>query len=136
MKAFVTGGTGFFGTHLIQELDQAGWEIIALHRSRSDLTELKKCRRVQFTQGDVTDIESIRRGMPEGVDAVFHCAGSVGNLPHSQEKSRYAVNQTGTRNVVDVCKDKKIGRLIYTTTILTYDWHACRPLSEETPRNL
>ena len=73
MKAFVTGGTGFLGTHLIQELDQAGWEIIALHRGRSDLTELKKCRRVEFAQGDVTDIESIRRGMPEGVDAVFHC---------------------------------------------------------------
>ena len=46
MKAFVTGGTGFLGTHLIQELDQAGWEIIALHRSHSELTELRKCRRV------------------------------------------------------------------------------------------
>ena len=136
MRAFVTGGTGFLGTHLIQELDVNGWEIIALHRTKSDLTELKKCRDVKFVLGDVTDIESIRRGMPETVDAVFHCAGSVGNLPHSQEKSRYLINQTGTQNVVEVSKEKTIGRLIYTTTVLTYDFHACRPLTENAPRNL
>lgn len=136
MKAFITGGTGFLGTHLIQELDAAGCEIIALHRPKSDLTELKKCKKVSFVLGDVTDIESLRRGMPETVDAVFHCAGSVGNLPHSQENSRYIVNQTGTRNVVDVCKEKKVGRIIYTTTVLTYDYRACQPLTDQAPRNL
>ena len=136
MKAFVTGGTGFLGTHLIQALDREGWEIVALHRPKSDLSELKKCRKVQLVLGDVTDLESIRRGMPEGVDAVFHCAGSVGNLPHSQESTRYGINQTGTRNVVDICKEKKIGRLIYTTTVLTYDFNAFRPLTESASRNL
>lgn len=136
MKAFVTGGTGFLGTHLIQSLDREGWDIVALHRPNSDLTELKKCRKKEFILGDVTDMDSIRRGMPEAVDAVFHCAGSVGNLPHSQEKTRYLVNQTGTRNVVEVCKEKKIGRLIYTTTVLTYDFHARQPLTEQVPLNL
>lgn len=136
MRAFITGGTGFLGTHLIQELDAAGWEIIALHRPKSDLTELKKCKKVSFVLGDVTDIESLQRGIPESVDAVFHCAGSVGNLPHSQENSRYVVNQTGTKNVVDVCKEKKVGRIIYTTTVLTYDYRACQPLTDQVPRNL
>lgn len=136
MKAFITGGTGFLGTHLVQTLNHDGWEIVALHRPNSNLTELKKCRHIELVLGDVTDIESLRRGLPEGVDAVFHCAGSVGNLPHSQEKSRYAVNQTGTRNIVEVCKEKKIGRLIYTTTVLTYDFHANHLLTEATPRNL
>lgn len=136
MKAFVTGGTGFLGTHLVQELDKEGWEIIALHRKTSNLSELKKCKKIQFVEGDITDIESLRRGMPEGVDAVFHCAGSVGHLPHSKESSRYLINQTGTRNVVDVCKVKKIGRLIYTTTVLTFDFRVCRPLNETAPRNL
>lgn len=136
MKAFITGGTGFLGTHLIQELDSLGWEIIALHRASSDLTELKKCKKVSFVLGDVTDIESLRQGMPENVEAVFHCAGSVGNLPHSQENSRYLVNQIGTRNIVDVCKEKHVGRIIYTTTVLTYDYRACQPLTDRAPRNL
>ncbi len=136
MKAFVTGGTGFLGTHLIKALDEEGWHIVALHRPNSNLTELKKCKHVEFAPGDITDIESLRRGMPEQVDAVFHCAGSVGNLPHSQEKSRYLVNQQGTQNVVEVCKEKKMGRLIYTTTVLTYDFHAHQPLTEKSQRNL
>lgn len=136
MRAFITGGTGFLGTHLVHALDAAGWEIIALHRPKSDLTELRKCRSVKLFLGDITDVESLRRAIPEGVDAVFHCAGSVGNLPHSKENSRYLVNQTGTKNVVEVCKEKKVGRVIYTTTVLTYDYRACQPLTDKAPRNL
>lgn len=136
MKAFITGGTGFLGTNLAQELDKAGWDLIVLHRSNSNLTELKKLQSVQFVVGDITDLDSLQRTIPKGVDAVFHVAGSVGHLPYSQEKSRYFVNQTGTFNVVEACKIKNIGRLIYTSTVLTYDFHACRPLTESAPRNL
>ena len=135
MIAFVTGATGFIGTHLIKELDKAGWNIIALHRPTSDISELKKCKNLTLAAGDITDIASLRRGIPESVNAVFHVAGSVGHLPHYLENSRYTVNQSGTKNVVDVCKERKIGRLIYTSTVLTYDFRACRPLTEEAPPN-
>ena len=70
MKAFNTGVTGFIGTHVIEELDKDGWEIRALHRSNSNLSELRKCRYVEFVLGDITDIESLRRAIPEGIDAV------------------------------------------------------------------
>lgn len=136
MKAFVTGGTGFLGTHLVKALDRQGWEIIALHRKTSDLTELKKCQKIEFTLGDITDLESLKRGIPQNVDAVFHVAGSVGHLPHNLENSRYLINQTGTRNVIETCKEKSIGRLIYTSTVLTYDFHKYRPLTENAERNL
>lgn len=135
MKAFVTGGTGFLGTHIIQELDKDGWEIIALHRKSSDLSELKKCRKVTFVLGDITDINSLRAGIPEGIDAVFHIAGSVGHLPHSEENSRYGINQDGTRNVIDVCLEKKIGRLIYTSTVVTFDFHLPGTVTENFPKN-
>lgn len=135
MKAFVTGGTGFVGTHIIQELDKAGWEIVALHRKSSDLSELKKCQKVQFVLGDITDIDSLRRGMPEGVEAVFHTAGSVANLPHSQENTRYGINQDGTKNVVEVCLEKKIQRMIYTSTVVTYDFRQPGKVDESFPKN-
>lgn len=135
MKAFVTGGTGFVGTHIIQELDKDGWEIIALHRKNSNLTELKKCRKVDFVLGDITDISSLRSGIPEGVDAVFHTAGSVGHLPHSEENTRYGVNQDGTKNVVDVCLEKNIGRFVYTSTVVTYDFHTPGLITESSPKN-
>lgn len=135
MRAFITGGTGFVGTHIIQELDKDGWEIIALHRKNSNLNELKKCRKVEYALGDITDIESLRAGMPEKVDAVFHTAGSVGNLPHNEEGSRYGINQDGTKNVIDVCLEKNIGRLIYTTTVVTYDFHVKGKITEQFPKN-
>lgn len=136
MKAFITGATGFIGTNLIQELDKAGWEIIAIHRAHSDLSELKKCQNITLLEGDILDIESLRKAIPEKVDALFHVAGSVGHLPHAAENSRYGINQTGTRNVVSVALEKQVGRFIYTSTVLTYDFHAQQPLTENTPRNL
>lgn len=135
MKAFVTGGTGFLGTHVIKELDAQGWEIIALVRENSDRTELNKCAHITFARGDITDIDSLRNGIPEGVDAVFHIAASVENLPHHLESTRYKINQEGTRNIVEICLEKKIRRLVYTTTVLTLDFHASRPLIENSPSN-
>lgn len=135
MKAFVSGATGFLGTHLIQTLDKQGWEIIALHRKSSDLSELKKCKKVELHLGDIENIDSLRKAIPEKVDAVFHMAGSVGHLPHSQENSRYGTNQDGSRHIIDVALEKKVGRFIYTSTVLTYDYHACQPLTEKAPRN-
>src|SRR3954464_2645385 len=103
MKAFVTGATGFLGIHILQELAREGWDIIAFHRATSDLTDLAKIPRLSYAIGDICDRESLMRGMPEKVDAVFHVAGSVGHLPPSQEKSRYGINRDGTRNVIDAC---------------------------------
>lgn len=135
MKAFITGATGFIGTHIIEELDKDGWEIRALHRSSSNLSELKKCRHVEFALGDITDIESLRRAIPEGIDAVYHVAGSVAHLPHSQENSRYGINQDGTRNLIDVCLEKKVKRFIYTSTVVTYDFHQPGKITENFPKN-
>ncbi|MBL0349701.1 MAG: NAD-dependent epimerase/dehydratase family protein [Elusimicrobia bacterium] len=131
MKAFVTGSTGFLGIQLVQELAKAGWEVTALHRASSDLTELKKLAGVRFAVGDVTDRASVERGMPPEVDAVFHVAGSVMPLPHHQEYTRYAVNQTGTQNAVESALQRKARRFIQTSTVLTYDFTRGGRLTEE-----
>ncbi len=135
MKAFVTGGTGFLGTHLIKELDRAGWEIIALHRENSNLSELNKCKNIQLKIGDITDLESLRKAVPKKIDAFFHTAGSVAHLPHSKEKSRYSVNVDGTKNVLQTCLENQVGRFIYTSTVVTYDYHQSGLVNESFPRN-
>ena len=55
MKAFVTGGTGFLGRHLVELLVEAGWQVTALHRKTSDISHLQKPE-VKLVAGDVTDI--------------------------------------------------------------------------------
>lgn len=135
MKAFVTGATGFLGTHLVQELAADGWEVCAFHRATSDLSDLCSIPRLHYCVGDVRDRESVRRAMPEGVDAVFHAAGSVGFLRPEDEKDQYEVNVLGARHVVEAALEKRAGRFIYTSTVLTYDFSGGRRITEDSPAN-
>lgn len=135
MKAFVTGATGFLGIHLVQELVRCGWEVTALRRETSDISDLKDLPGVCFAVGDITDAGSLERAIPEGIDAVFHVAGSVAHLPHHLEHTRFAVNQTGTRNVVETCLRKRVKRLIYTSTVLTYAFESGERVTEKTGPN-
>lgn len=135
MKAFVTGSTGFIGTHVIKNLVNEGWDIIILQRDSSDISEFKSFDKIQYAKGDITDINSLRNAIPEKVDAVFHIAGSVAHLPHHLEHTRYDVNVNGTRNMVDVCLEKKVGRFLYTSTVLVYDFHVGSHFNETTALN-
>jgi dihydroflavonol-4-reductase len=135
MKAFITGATGFLGTHVVFNLIKEGWDIIILKRTNSDISEFKDFKNIQYVIGDITDIESLRVGIPEKIDAVFHVAGSVAHLPHHLEHTRYNINVKGTKNMVDVCLEKKIGRFIYTSTVLVYDFHTKKSFNETAPLN-
>ena len=78
--AFVTGGTGFIGLNLVQELVNQGWQVTALHRETSDLTYLSRFP-VDLTEGSVTDIDSLRSAVPAGTDVIFHVAGDTTTGP-------------------------------------------------------
>ncbi|HEX3346247.1 MAG TPA: NAD-dependent epimerase/dehydratase family protein, partial [Polyangiaceae bacterium] len=67
--AFVTGGTGFLGRHVVEQLTALGWRVVALHRPTSDVTHLKAYG-VELAVGSITDHDSLARAMPEGCDAV------------------------------------------------------------------
>ncbi len=113
--AYVTGSTGFLGLNIVECLQQQGWNVIALRRKTSNTRDLD---RMQVTQveGDVTDIESLRRTMPENVDAVFHVAADTCIWSKISERQNH-INIDGTRNVVKVALEKKAGRFIHTSSI-------------------
>ena len=136
MKAFVTGSTGFLGIHLLQELSRSGWEVTAFHRPTSDLSELRAIPGLRYAVGDVLDRESVRRALPDGGDAVFHAAASVGFLRPEDGQAQYEINQLGTRHVVETALEKRTRRFIQTTTVLTYDFSGGRRITEESPPNL
>ncbi|MFA9386956.1 MAG: NAD-dependent epimerase/dehydratase family protein, partial [Methyloceanibacter sp.] len=52
--AFVTGGTGFVGLNLVEQLTQSGWDVVALHRARSRLTHLQNYP-VRLVEGEIED---------------------------------------------------------------------------------
>lgn len=114
MKYFLTGATGFIGGRLARQLREAGHEVLAVVRNPEKAKDLSDLGVVLF-KGDVTEKESMR-GPMAGVDGVFHVAGwyKVGARDKSQA---YAINVEGTRNVLELMKELKIKKGVYTSTL-------------------
>lgn len=99
MKAFVTGATGFLGSHLVDLLLQEGHEVRCLVRPTSDLRWLKG-KRLQIIQGALQPNDpGLRQGL-QGTDWCFHSAGLISTARHQEY---FAVNAGGTRHCLDAC---------------------------------
>lgn len=114
MKAFVTGGTGFIGSHVVRKLLTRGYEVIGLARSDSSAGELRAVG-AQVVRGDISDKASLPAGMA-GADVVFHLAGwyEVGDPDWMQAEQ---INVGGTRNVLTTAVDLEIPRIVYVSTV-------------------
>ncbi|HYM29921.1 MAG TPA: SDR family oxidoreductase [Candidatus Cybelea sp.] len=130
--AFVTGGTGFVGINLIDELNRQGWKVTALHRQSSDLTYIKRFT-ADLVEGSITDAVSLARAMPANVDAVFHVAGNT-NFWSRRNAEQTRENVEGTRNVVAAALEKRAKRLIVTSSISAYGIQKGE-ITEATPSN-
>lgn len=91
MRAIVTGGTGFIGSHLIDRLLAQGQEVWALARDPAKAAALEE-KNVRILRGDLFNIPSL----PAGFDVVFHLAGCTRSL---NAASYYNVNQAGTASL-------------------------------------
>ena len=111
MRIFVTGGTGFIGSHLIDSLIEKNHEVVALLRKSSNVQYLQG-HEVELVYGDITEKNSIKLN---NIDVVFHLAGILGgwNIP---EKKYWDVNLDGTRNMLDACLNKNIKQFVYLST--------------------
>jgi nucleoside-diphosphate-sugar epimerase len=116
--AFVTGGTGFLGLHIIEQLIDAGWSVTAMHRASADISRLTKTG-VTLVTGDVTDKASLEAIVPDNLDAIFHAAADTSQWSGNNQRQD-AVNITGTANMLWVAKAKRAGRFIYTSSISAY----------------
>jgi len=129
--AFVTGGTGFLGLNLVEALRNGGWSVTALHRPGAELGELTALG-ASLVEGDILDPESLRRAMPEGVDAVLHLAASISVWrPLNGVQTR--INVEGTRNVVEAALHAYCRRFVHVSTLATFGDHP-HPINEETPQ--
>lgn len=117
-SAFVTGGTGFVGLNLVQQLTAAGWDVTALHRPTSDLSFLNRFK-PRLVTGAITDAESIRAAVPKGTDTLFHVAGNT-NMWRKGNAEQTRDNVDGTRNVVEAAIANGVRRLIVTSSVSAY----------------
>jgi dihydroflavonol-4-reductase len=115
MEYFVTGATGFVGSHVVEKLVEQKDEVIALTRDRSNASHLPD--EATIIEGDITEKESIRDGMT-GVDGVFHIAGwyRIGPGPRRAGHAE-RINVDGTRTVLELVDELDIPKAVYTSTI-------------------
>ncbi len=113
MGAFVTGGSGFLGQHLIRTLRAQGVEVRALARSASAVEKVKRAG-AQPIPGDLDDLEALRSGM-EGCTVVFHAAAKVHDWGSPSDFHR--VNVEGTEQVINVARQvASVSRLVHVST--------------------
>lgn len=115
MEYFVTGGTGFIGRNVVEQLVDDGHDVIAATRSRSNASHLPD--EVEVVEADITDKASLREPMA-GVDGVFHMAAwfYIGPGPRNRETAQ-RINVEGARNVFELIDELDIPKAVYTSTI-------------------
>lgn len=114
MKIFVTGATGFIGSHLVPKLIARGHAVTCLARDPKKAESLAK-HGAALTAGDVTDRESMREPM-RGSDVVFHLAGWY-EFGIRNKKRMETINVDGTRNTLELAVELGVPRMIYTSTL-------------------
>jgi nucleoside-diphosphate-sugar epimerase len=125
MKALVTGGAGFLGLYLTEQLVARGDTVRVLsRRPHPRLQELA----VDWQAGDIRDAENVRRAC-RGIDTVFHVAAVPGIW--GPWKLFYETNTLGTQNVVAACREEGIAKLVYTSSpSVIYDGRDHRGIDE------
>jgi len=125
-KILITGGAGFIGSHLADELLAHGYRVRALdnlsrqvHGNRAEPPEYLNPK-VEFIRGDVRDAAVVRKAL-EGVDAVFHFAAAVGIGQSMYEIVEYtSVNNLGTATLLQEIINRPVDALIVASSMSLY----------------
>ena len=125
-RVLITGGAGFIGSHLADELLENGYQVRALDNLSEQVHGPKLSRpsylspEVELIDGDVRDPETVRRALT-GIDAVFHFAAMVGVGQSMYEIERYTgVNNLGTAVLLEALIEKPVGRLVVASSMSIY----------------
>ena len=112
MKVLITGATGFIGRYLTDDLIKNGYKVSILTRQKS-----YKNKNLDIFYGDITKKDTIADAF-QGIDTVFHNAAYAMDYGIKDEINN--INVKGTHNVADICREKKISRIIFTSSAGVY----------------
>ncbi len=134
MKVFLTGATGFVGSHVAQELSRRGADLRILVRPTSKLENLAGLAAETVT-GDLMKVDALRSAVA-GCDAVMHVAADY-RLWVTDPEKMHTINVTGTRELLRIAREEGVGRVVYTSSVATMVFFSDGRLADEaTPVSL
>lgn len=134
MLVFVTGATGFLGSHVARVLANQGAELRLLVRPTSNLKNLEGLK-AETATGDLRDALSLEKAM-SGCDTVFHVAADY-RLWVRDPGEMYRSNVDGTRALLEAARKKGVRRVVYTSSVATIGFTSDgHPADEDSPVSL
>lgn len=133
MRALVTGGAGFIGSHLVDALIESGADVICVDDcSAPENVEFHWNERAQNVKADIRDPQI--RPLYEGVDAVFHLAARSRIQPTVENPSEcFSVNVLGTHEVLEASRRGGVLRVVYSSSSSYYGNLNNPPFREDMP---
>ena len=128
MLAFVTGATGFLGSHVARVLAEQGAQQRLLVRPTSDLRNIADLN-AERVEGDLRDPASIEKALA-GCDALFHVAADY-RLWVQDPEQMYRSNVEGTRALLEAARRQGVRRVVYTSSVATMGFSSNGALADE-----
>jgi dihydroflavonol-4-reductase len=128
MKVFLTGSTGFVGSHVAREYVAAGAELRLLTRATSKLAAIEGLA-AEVVVGDLRQPEALRTAL-RGCDALVHVAADY-RLWVRDPKEMYAANVDGTRELLRIAREEGVTKVVYTSSVATMGFKADGTIVDE-----
>jgi dihydroflavonol-4-reductase len=129
MKVFLTGATGFVGSHVARAYAAQGAELRLLTRSTSNRAALEGLH-AEVVTGDLTNVEGLRTAV-RGCEALVHVAADY-RLWVRDPRAMYAANVDGTRGLLRIAREEGIAKVVYTSSVATMGFRSDLTMVDET----
>lgn len=129
MLAFVTGATGFVGSHVARALADQGADLRLLVRANSSTSNIDDLK-VDRVTGDLRDPASLEKGIA-GCEVVFHVAADYRLWVRDPEEMHRA-NVEGTRAILAAARHNRVRRVVYTSSVATMGFTSNNQSADET----
>jgi UDP-glucose 4-epimerase len=131
MKALVTGGCGFIGSHIVEALIARGDQVVVLDSETADNDVFYKFDGASYVKENILNMDAVSTAM-KGVEIVFHLAAEsrIGPAVENPRKAT-EVNVVGTCNVLQAARDANVKAFVYSSTSAAYGLRNRAPMHEE-----
>jgi UDP-glucose 4-epimerase len=131
MKALVTGGCGFIGSHIVEALVARGDQVVVLDSETADNDVFYKFDGASYVKENILNMDAVSTAM-KGVEIVFHLAAEsrIGPAVENPRKAT-EVNVVGTCNVLQAARDANVKAFVYSSTSAAYGLRNRAPMHEE-----